>query len=76
MSSKVLLLLGLLAAVVLLFASEGAARDLAEKTSTDKKDGEITFKFLWQRIRELSNKKNSNFLIVDELLIIYIYIYL
>lgn len=45
MSSRVFLLLGLLAAFVLLFASEVAARDLAETTSaTDEKDGELHFR--------------------------------
>ncbi|XP_031394540.1 cold and drought-regulated protein CORA-like [Punica granatum] len=37
MSSRVFLLLGLLAAIVF-FVSEAAARDLAETTSTDKND--------------------------------------
>ncbi|XP_031390626.1 glycine-rich protein-like [Punica granatum] len=37
MSSRVFLLLALLAAIVL-FTSEAAARDLAETTSTDKND--------------------------------------
>ncbi|PKI64196.1 hypothetical protein CRG98_015383 [Punica granatum] len=38
MSSRVFLLLGLLAAIVLLLASDTAARDLAETTSTEKND--------------------------------------
>ncbi|KAK4770222.1 hypothetical protein SAY87_030754 [Trapa incisa] len=49
MSPRVLLLLGLLAAIVLLLASEGTARDLAEKTSTDDKkdDGVTEAKYGW-----------------------------
>ncbi|OWM79776.1 glycine-rich protein-like [Punica granatum] len=38
MSSRVFLLLGLLAAIVLLLASDAAARDLAETTSTEKNE--------------------------------------
>ncbi|PKI64202.1 hypothetical protein CRG98_015389 [Punica granatum] len=40
MSSKVFLLLGLLAAILLFFTSEVAARDLAETIPTDKKDND------------------------------------
>lgn len=42
MSSRAFLLLGLLAAFVLLFASEVAARDLAETTSADTNDGQLS----------------------------------
>ncbi|KAK6259555.1 hypothetical protein SCA6_014029 [Theobroma cacao] len=43
MSSKVFLLLALVAAVVLLVSSEVVAKDLAE-TSTEKKNGEVATK--------------------------------
>ncbi|KDO58487.1 hypothetical protein CISIN_1g032762mg [Citrus sinensis] len=41
MGSKVFLMLGLLVSIVLLISSEAAARDLAETSNDDQKNGEV-----------------------------------